>query len=90
MRVMTTATTIATTSPTILLDTETGQLIPHFAEIDMNGAQGDRVLVMQHGVVVEQGITRDVFRAPAHEYTRKLLASAPGREFRFASSVVAA
>lgn len=41
------AESIATTSPTILLDTETGQLIPHFAEIDMNGAPGDRVLMVR-------------------------------------------
>jgi len=37
----------------------------------------DRVLVMQHGRVVEEGATRDVFRSPRHEYTRLLLASIP-------------
>ncbi|HEV7666290.1 MAG TPA: ATP-binding cassette domain-containing protein [Chloroflexota bacterium] len=37
----------------------------------------DRVLVMQEGRIVEEGTTRDVFRAPQHEYTRLLLDSIP-------------
>jgi peptide/nickel transport system ATP-binding protein len=37
----------------------------------------DRVAVMQHGVIVEQAAVSQLFRAPQHEYTRKLLASAP-------------
>ncbi|HEX6017838.1 MAG TPA: ATP-binding cassette domain-containing protein [Burkholderiaceae bacterium] len=36
----------------------------------------DEVLVLQHGVVVERGPTREVFGAPQHEYTRTLLAAA--------------
>jgi ABC-type microcin C transport system duplicated ATPase subunit YejF len=39
----------------------------------------DDVLVLQHGVVVERGATREVFGDPQHEYTRTLLAAAqPG------------
>jgi peptide/nickel transport system ATP-binding protein len=44
----------------------------------------DRVIVMQRGVIVEQGAIGDVFVNPQSEYTRKLLAAAPGRDFAFA------
>ena len=39
----------------------------------------DRVAVMQRGRIVEQGPTGEVFANPAHEYTRALLDSVPGR-----------
>ena len=38
---------------------------------------GDRVAVMQHGRIVEQAGTCELFRNPQHAYTRRLLASAP-------------
>jgi peptide/nickel transport system ATP-binding protein len=37
----------------------------------------DRVLVMYRGEVVESGAAEQVFSAPAHEYTRTLLAAVP-------------
>ena len=45
----------------------------------------NRIVVMQHGRVVEHGPVAEVFHQPQHEYTRSLLAAAPGRGFVFGS-----
>ncbi|MBK8197722.1 MAG: ABC transporter ATP-binding protein [Acidobacteria bacterium] len=37
----------------------------------------DRVIVMRHGEIVEQGKTDDIFYSPQHEYTKMLLAAVP-------------
>jgi ABC-type dipeptide/oligopeptide/nickel transport system ATPase component len=42
----------------------------------------DRVVVMRHGQVVEEAGVVELFRAPAHPYTRELLASLPRLEGR--------
>ena len=38
----------------------------------------DRVSVMFKGRVVEEGLVRQILRAPQHDYTRTLLAAVPG------------
>jgi peptide/nickel transport system ATP-binding protein len=37
----------------------------------------DRLIVMQRGRIVEQGVTEDVFSNPQHPYTKELLAAEP-------------
>jgi peptide/nickel transport system ATP-binding protein len=40
----------------------------------------DRIVVMEAGRVVEQGATERLFEAPAHPYTRRLVAASPTRQ----------
>ncbi|HEY8304012.1 MAG TPA: ABC transporter ATP-binding protein, partial [Solirubrobacteraceae bacterium] len=40
-------------------------------------AVADRVVVMNAGKIVEEGLARDVFERPEHPYTRTLLAASP-------------
>jgi len=46
----------------------------------------DRVIVMHQGRIVEHGAVADDFHAPRHDYTRLLVAAAPGQGFPFARS----
>jgi hypothetical protein len=51
------ATSTLTSSPTIVLDTSTGMLVPHFAEIDVTGRPGQQALLI-HPVVRLKDATR--------------------------------
>jgi len=55
----------------VLLITHDLNLVRRFA---------DRVAVMEHGHLVEQGAVTEVFARPQHAYTRRLLASRPVRD----------
>jgi peptide/nickel transport system ATP-binding protein len=50
----------------------------------------DRIVVMTDGRIVEQGPTEQIFRAPAAEYTRKLLANTPSIEVALGNAVAPA
>jgi peptide/nickel transport system ATP-binding protein len=47
----------------------------------------DRVAVMSKGHIVECGTVREVFAHPQNDYTKALLAAAPGRGWDFAGGV---
>ena len=53
-------------------------LITH--DLGVVAGQCERLLVMRAGEVVERGAIDDIFSAPAHEYTRALLAAVPRLE----------
>ncbi len=59
------------TGMAILMITHDLNLVRRFA---------DRVAVMEQGRLVEQGPVEDVFMAPQHAYTRRLIASRPSRD----------
>ncbi|WCM91526.1 dipeptide ABC transporter ATP-binding protein [Acidovorax sp. NCPPB 2350] len=53
-------------------------LITH--DLHMVRRFADRVAVMERGVLVEEGAVAEVFGAPRHAYTRRLLGSVPRRD----------
>jgi peptide/nickel transport system ATP-binding protein len=58
-------------------------LVTH--DLGVAAERAERVVVMQHGRIVEQGRTESMLDAPGEAYTRRLLADAPGlveHEFR--------
>lgn len=61
------------------LQKETGMglcLITH--DLGVVAEIADRVIVMNSGQIVETGTAADVYRAPTHPYTKKLIAAVPG------------
>ena len=52
-------------------------LITH--DLGLAGEYCDRIVVMERGLVVEEGTSRALFQSPGHAYTRKLLNATPHR-----------
>ncbi|MDO4641027.1 MAG: dipeptide ABC transporter ATP-binding protein [Neisseria sp.] len=61
---------------------QTKQMTLLYISHDLNLVRrfADRVVIMRHGRIVEQGDVNAVFSRPQHEYTRMLLNAAPERQ----------
>ncbi|MDA7841634.1 dipeptide ABC transporter ATP-binding protein [Gammaproteobacteria bacterium] len=52
-------------------------LVSH--DLDLIKKYSDHIIILNNGVIVEDGLTRDVFEKPKHEYTKKLISSKPDK-----------
>jgi len=48
-------------------------------DLDLAISSCDRIFVMQHGCIVEEGTAREIFEHPRHPYTRRLFDAMPSR-----------
>lgn len=42
----------------------------------------DRIMVMQQGKIVEEGLADEIYFSPQHEYTKKLIDAVPGKKLK--------
>ena len=65
------------------LQIETGMSIIFIShDLSLVSEIADRMLVMQHGVIVEQGNTKNIFKNPENIYTKALINSKPSLQKR--------
>ena len=65
-----------------------GCLLTITHDLQVAHALGGQVIVLRHGVAVEQGDIGTVMAAPAHPFTRQLIAADPARWLPFAQPAV--
>lgn len=65
------------------LQIETGMSIIFIShDLSLVSEIANRMLVMQHGVIVEQGSTKNIFKKPKNNYTKALINSKPSLQKR--------